>query len=551
MVSRRVIYLLFSALLCGGSLYAQDKLHVADSLAAKGDSLRCAYCFEESLVLYQEALSAVQDPVMTAEDTLAIVSISDRILLSENGKNMSEYVYSPKVVARHVFSQEDFFLYYPLKDSCWRAVPNVLDSMPSPHAKAIYAPSDEETIYFSGQDKDGIRNIYFTRKTDSLWTLPALLNEHLVSASDEIYPMLSEDGKSLYFASAGLYGVGGYDLYVSHWDEREKDWSEPVNMGFPYSSPANDYLLCASEDGHYTVFASDRDCQGDSVTVYVLEHDSMPLRSSVTDPAQLRNLSRLEPAAASEPMDKDEVKSDIPEDADTRRYMDKMAQIRELKDTVALFESSLEQLRDRYSLEEDPVQKESLVQQILSAEAQIPALQSRLETATKQLQDIEMDFLFSGIVIDPDKLLVEAEREIVGETIDYAFTRMVMGEPLNMEVQQPEPEVDYTFRILEDAQIIRDTVSHSGPVYQIQIMSSDRPAPLKSLKGLCPVFETVTTGGKYIYRVGLFFEYQDVLQHLNAVKRLGFRTAYIVAFYDGEEKTVAQVRNMENENKLK
>ena len=40
-----------------------------------------------------------------------------------------------------------------------------------------------------------------------------------------------------------------------------------------------------------------------------------------------------------------------------------------------------------------------------------------------------------------------------------------------------------------------------------------------------------------------------MLPHLNTVKRLGFRSAYIVATVDGVEKKVAVVRNLENDLK--
>lgn len=125
--------------------------------------------------------------------------------------SMTGFVYRPTVVAKHLFSLEDFFLYYPLKDRSWRGTPNQLDTVSGLFAKAIYAPADDEIIYYSAEDTDGIRNIYRTIHRDTVWTVPALINEHLTSASDEIYPMLSSDGKSLYFASKGLYGVGGYD----------------------------------------------------------------------------------------------------------------------------------------------------------------------------------------------------------------------------------------------------------------------------------------------------------------------------------------------------
>ena len=520
-----------------------------DSLLCKGDSLRLIYRFEESISVYTEALESLGDSLRTHEDSLLKLKISDKMLLSENGKNMTRFVHSPTVIAKHKFSIDDFFLYYPLKDRSWREVPAQLDSFPDKYSKAIYAPAEDKVIYYSAADQDGIRNIYRTAFADTLWSVPTLLNEQMTSASNEIYPIVSEDGKYMYFASEGLYGVGGYDLYVSEWDEDAKDWSVPKNMGFPYSSPANDYLLVNSPDGKYTLFASDRECSSDSVWVYVLEYDNMPIRSAMEDPQELCNLSLLKPAAAKNDGASSDVKSEIPENIDTRRYMDKMAHVRALKDSLAFCESSLEELREKYSLSEVEAEKQKLVAQILDNESQIPGLQERLDVAVRELQKVEMDFLFSGVVIDPDKLLAEAEREIVTESPDYTFSKMNMGEPLTLEMEVPKSKFDYSFKILEQAQMAEDMTIPEGIVYQIQIFSAINKASMSSLKGLSPVFETRSASGRYIYRVGLFNTYSDVLAHLNKVKKLGFRSAYIVGYVDGKEMAVGKVRTTEAERK--
>ena len=518
-----------------------------DSLVSRGDSLRRVYRFDQSLEAYNKALDMVSDTSSVWNDSTAMAAISDLILLSENGKSMTGFVYKPNVVARHMFSKDDFFLYYPLKDRSWRPTPNQLDSVPGLYSKAIYVPAEAESIYFSAADKDGIRNIYMTELGDSLWTVPELINEHLTSASDEIYPMLSSDGKSMYFASKGLYGVGGYDLYVSQWDEDTGDWSVPVNMGFPYSSPANDFLLAGSEDGGYTLFASDRDCPTDSVWIYVLEADNMPVRSEMSDPDELSDLARLELSVSMDVAE--EVKSDIPENADTRRYMDKMAQVRSLRDSISAYEDKMQEYRDRYAVVESEVEKNRLAELILKNESYIPEIQASLEEAMKELQEIEMDFLFSGVVIDADKLLVEAEREVVSEDAGYVFAKMTLGEPLHLDIERPEPEFDYSFRILDTAQFVTDTTIPEGIAYQIQVFSTTMKASEKALKGLCPVFETRSASGRYIYRVGLFNEYKDVLANLNTVKRAGFRNAYIVGYVDGKEMSVNKVRTEEKARK--
>ena len=547
MSRRQIFFLNIIFLLSFGALQMHAQVSPVDSLVSRGDSLRRVYRFDQSLEAYNKALDMVSDTSSVWNDSTAMASISDLILLSENGKSMTGFVYKPNVVARHMFSKDDFFLYYPLKDRSWRSTPNQLDSVPGLYSKAIYVPAEAESIYFSAADKDGIRNIYMTELGDSLWTVPELINEHLTSASDEIYPMLSSDGKSMYFASKGLYGVGGYDLYVSQWDEDTGDWSVPVNMGFPYSSPANDFLLAGSEDGGYTLFASDRDCPKDSVWIYVLEADNMPVRSEMSDPDELSDLARLELSVSMDVTE--EVKSDIPENADTRRYMDKMAQVRSLRDSISAYEDKMQEYRDRYAVVESEVEKNRLAELILKNESYIPEIQASLEEAMKELQEIEMDFLFSGVVIDADKLLVEAEREVVSEDAGYVFAKMTLGEPLHLDIERPEPEFDYSFRILDTAQFVTDTTIPEGIAYQIQVFSTTMKASEKALKGLCPVFETRSASGRYIYRVGLFNEYKDVLANLNAVKRAGFRNAYIVGYVDGKEMSVNKVRTEEKTRK--
>ena len=488
--------------------------------------------------MYLSASEIFVDSLMTADDSLLKLDVSDRLLMAENGLSMMDFVYTPDVVARHKFSVNDFFLYYPLTDGVWRQVPCQLDSTSHPYSKAVYVQDGQDVIYWSAADKDGIRNIFHSEYKDTVWSAPVLLNEHMTSVADEIYPMLSPDGSKMYFSSAGLYGVGGYDIYVSERDKDTGDWSVPVNMGFPYSSPADDFLFINTEDGNYSVFASNRDCSKDSVWVYVIAYDDMPVRRTVTDPEELRKIAVLEPSGIQADADSRDVKADIPENVDTRRYMTKMSEVRMLRDSI-----------DRLGLEVEDARIRNDEEAVLDGEFALISLQDSLARASAVLQKIEMEFLFSGVVIDPDKLLAEADREIAGQNAEYVFDRKDYGGQLNLNMLSPEPEFDYSFKILEEGQFAEDNTLPSGLVYQIQMFSATSPATVAKLKGLSPVFETRTANGRYTYRVGVFRTYADVLANLNSVKKVGFRSAYIVAFNDGKEVTVAKAKSIEAENK--
>ena len=547
MTMKRVFFTIYILFL--GFFAFPDDLHarttLPDSLIFQGGLFHDEYDFEKALDAYEQALEILEQ----GNDSLKILSLRDKILLSENGRNMSGFVYSPYVVAKHKFSLDNFFLYYPLQDKSWRAVPNQLDSTASRFSRAVFAPDDAHKIYFSSEDEDGIRNIYVTEYQDTVWTRPALLNEHLVSPSDEIYPMVSSDGRTLYFASKGLYGVGGYDIYMSEWSDEDNDWTVPVNMGFPYSSPADDFMLVNTEDDMYTIFASNRECRGDSVWVYVLEYDNMPVRKAVSDPLQLLELAALSPSSGSSVPEEKEVSADIPESVDTRKYMAKMVEVRALRDSLSSYSTLLENERNAFALSNDYAERTKLTDIILRREARIPQLQDSLDRAVSQLQKIEMEFLFSGVVIDPDKMMAEADREVVGDATAYTFTEMSMGGPLELNMMEPEKKFDYSFKVLEEGQFAEDNTIPDGIIYQIQIFSSISKASVKNLKGLSPVFERRNAGGRYLYRVGLFNTYNDVLSKLNTVKKVGFRSAFIVAYIDGTEVAVSKARSSESKVK--
>lgn len=68
--------------------------------------------------------------------------------------------------------------------------------------------------------------------------------------SDEFstgHPALSADNKRLYFASDRPGGFGGSDIYVSFW--KDKNWSEPVNLGADVNSKGNELFPFIDERG--------------------------------------------------------------------------------------------------------------------------------------------------------------------------------------------------------------------------------------------------------------------------------------------------------------
>lgn len=395
---KKALLIVFLATFCAGA-GAQS-----DSLRASADKLYENYDFVAAASLYRSA--------QVQADSLTRAELEDRITACVNGANLAGFCYKPVVVARERFSAGDFFLFYPLADSCWH--------LPAADTLAYYRPAEAESYVWSQKDSSGVSRLWFREKKDSLWGPSVAIS--IPATGDVIFPFIS--GGRLYFSAKGLFGVGGFDLYVCN-RAADGSWGEPANLGFPFSSPADDYLFVDSPDGKYSLFASSRGCSADSVNIYVIEYEAVPVRSAVDGAESLAKLCRLDPSYSPKKVDAGTAVSSQPSgDASTARYTAKTAEVRAARDSISVHNRQLAAMRARYSASSG-TEREFLTKEIARMEAGLPALQKRLSTVTAELQKIEMDFLKHGVVIDPGKVASDADKEVVGASSSYTFSKKV------------------------------------------------------------------------------------------------------------------------------
>lgn len=86
----------------------------------------------------------------------------------------------------------------------------------------------------------GERDLYVSFWDGGTATEPMNLGLVVNTDLEESSPYLSPDGKTLFFASKGHGGFGGYDIYMTtRLDDTWTTWSKPVNLG-PAVNTAND-----------------------------------------------------------------------------------------------------------------------------------------------------------------------------------------------------------------------------------------------------------------------------------------------------------------------
>lgn len=119
--------------------------------------------------------------------------------------------------------------------------------------------SDGNRIIFASSRNGGYgsEDLYMTeRNVFGEWGPAMNLGGMINTPFSDHSPFFSQDGKTLYFASKGHSGYGGYDLFKTV-SENGK-WSVPVNLGRPLNTEGDDVYFTIGGSGEIGYFASDR-----------------------------------------------------------------------------------------------------------------------------------------------------------------------------------------------------------------------------------------------------------------------------------------------------
>ena len=87
------------------------------------------------------------------------------------------------------------------------------------------------------------------------WSIPVNLGPTINTQYDEMFPVISADGKTLYFASQGHKSMGGYDVYKSEWNEQFNRWERPENLGYPINTTMDNFTYCPTDNPRHAYTA--------------------------------------------------------------------------------------------------------------------------------------------------------------------------------------------------------------------------------------------------------------------------------------------------------
>lgn len=205
--------------------------------------------------------------------------------LEKNNKETSkgEYLYEKSARAESMLRRTEKVT---IIDSMVVAKDNFLNNYKLSHecgSLSYYADmfkTEGEGTLYQNQRQD---KVIYASITDSLYSIKERNRLNDGAWSDELelnvlpdingniaYPFLLNDGLTLYFATDNdSLSVGGYDIFVTRKNLNTDEYLAPNNMGMPFNSTANDYMMVIDEYHNVGWFATDRNQPSDSVVIYM------------------------------------------------------------------------------------------------------------------------------------------------------------------------------------------------------------------------------------------------------------------------------------------
>jgi outer membrane protein OmpA-like peptidoglycan-associated protein len=184
---------------------------------------------------------------------------------SPDGKTL--FVYKPD-------NNGDIYFSNKLNDTSWSIPLNMGSPINSRYTEpSVSISSDGKTLYFSSDRPGGLgkMDIYKSElMNDGKWGKAVNMGSKINTAYDDDSPYIDADGKTLFFSSRGHNGMGGYDIYKSVFDPTNLSWTIPENLGYPINSPDNDIFFVISGDGKTGYYASAKEGGYGSNDIYTI-----------------------------------------------------------------------------------------------------------------------------------------------------------------------------------------------------------------------------------------------------------------------------------------
>lgn len=239
------------------------------------------------------AFNLMNQYISTIDSTdVAFVEIKQKLAVMELTSKLIHRVEDIIVTDSILVDKKVFLKYYDLSSEAGKLTQKTI---------SVGARLLDEISYFTQRGNRHIQSSWINGNWDIVtsikllddWSDPVSISNQINSRYNENYPFLLSDGITLYFASDGHGSIGGYDIFVTKYASTTKDFLIPENVGFPFNSFANDYMMALDEVAQTGWFATDRNQKSGKVMIYQFISNQSKTFVAIDDSIHLKNIARL------------------------------------------------------------------------------------------------------------------------------------------------------------------------------------------------------------------------------------------------------------------
>lgn len=255
---------------------------VADANIYLGHWYYEQYLFEESAEAYDDYMLAAQKIKNNKSDE--VKPLAER---AKRAARLLKFAEDIQIIDSVVVDKEDFLEYYKLSEESGFLTASEEDK------ESIYTNQLQNKRYYAQTDADGKYMLFSQSKLMDKWGDVKKLSNEVNSPEDNNYPFVMTDGVTIYFASNGGESLGGYDLFITRYNNNTDSYLAPEHLGMPFNSIYNDFMLAIDELNGVAYFASDRFQEEGKVIVYTFIPNEGKNRIASEDETVLRNRAMI------------------------------------------------------------------------------------------------------------------------------------------------------------------------------------------------------------------------------------------------------------------
>lgn len=276
-----------------GQLYAKTtskKSPSPEEVLAQAREAFFDYDFESAADLYEDYEALIKKAKKDPDENLDIWKEELEI-----ASNAFDRVQRIMIVDSIAIKKNKFFDAIRLSDSAGQLgwLQDLDNNLPVSDNNAAFINDSRDYFITSVPNDQGELRLFEGRRLlDGSWETKDVLEGDFEQSGDYLYPFLSGDGQTFYFANNGPESMGGLDIFVAQKDAITGEFLQPLNLGMPFNSPYDDFMMAIDEETGLGWWATDRNNFENEVVVFVYLLDDIR-RNYPPDTENLAALAKI------------------------------------------------------------------------------------------------------------------------------------------------------------------------------------------------------------------------------------------------------------------